>query len=293
MSTVRTAADLAPEPNRSCPECGGDVRPDGIHETCRNCGLIVDTRPIDHGKEWRPFDADGRERTGPPSTNTRHDRNLGTDVSDALPYRLRWQHRRAHKRNKTERGRAYSFGEIHRLTDVLELPDVVVETACQYYKRAQESGLVQGRSHDGIAAAATVAAARIHELPVTFEAVERVARTGEPNAGDGGVYHCYQRLNDGLDVPVPPPDPGALVPGICRELKLDERVRTRAEQLAREHADELVGHKPQGIAAAAVYLVTGGQWNGELTQCEIGEAAGCTAPTLRKCLRVMEGEDER
>ena len=50
---------------------------------CEHCGLITSERYIDHGPEWRAFDADQkkkRTRTGAPMTYMIHDKGLSTMI---------------------------------------------------------------------------------------------------------------------------------------------------------------------------------------------------------------------
>ena len=66
-----------------CPEATGpsarkNTRPSG------RWGLIIDEGQIDHGPDWRGFDTDPetRERAAPVTPTTRHDKGLGTTISD-------------------------------------------------------------------------------------------------------------------------------------------------------------------------------------------------------------------
>ena len=50
---------------------------------CEECGLVHLENHIDHGPEWRAFDADQkkkRTRTGAPMTNMIHDKGLSTMI---------------------------------------------------------------------------------------------------------------------------------------------------------------------------------------------------------------------
>ncbi|MUV89901.1 transcription initiation factor IIB 2, partial [Halapricum sp. CBA1109] len=60
----RTARETESESER-CPECRGALVTDAEHgETvCENCGLVVEEDGIDHGPEWRAFDAAEKDRS--------------------------------------------------------------------------------------------------------------------------------------------------------------------------------------------------------------------------------------
>ena len=38
-----------------CPECGGHVITNSVETVCEDCGLVLESQPIDHGPEWRSF----------------------------------------------------------------------------------------------------------------------------------------------------------------------------------------------------------------------------------------------
>src|SRR6056297_966146 len=63
-----------------CPECDGRVTTNAVETVCEDCGLVIDEQRIDHGPEWRAYDAEKRERTGAPLTAARHDRGLSTEI---------------------------------------------------------------------------------------------------------------------------------------------------------------------------------------------------------------------
>jgi hypothetical protein len=51
-----------------CPECNGEIceQSDTATATCKEYGLVVDERRIDHGQEWYPGDATEKKQVGPP-----------------------------------------------------------------------------------------------------------------------------------------------------------------------------------------------------------------------------------
>jgi transcription initiation factor TFIIB len=63
-----------------CPECVGHVTTNDKETVCGDCGLVIEEQRLDHGAEWRAYDADERERTGAPLTAARHDRGLSTEI---------------------------------------------------------------------------------------------------------------------------------------------------------------------------------------------------------------------
>ena len=64
--------DVQPSANH-CPERNERVTTNAAETVCDDCGLVLDDQRIDHGPEWRAFDADEHERTDAPLTAARHD----------------------------------------------------------------------------------------------------------------------------------------------------------------------------------------------------------------------------
>lgn len=292
MATKTTVRPTDTE-TTACPECDGPIRQHAHESRCEDCGLITATNYLDRGPEWRPFEIDERQRTGPPRDLAVHDRGLGSQVGHGnnLSARKRQWQVWVEAGSHTDRARRYAFGEIHRLVDRLDLADVCRQTAAQLFEDAHDAGLATGRSFETLASAVLVAAARIHGEPVTFDAVAAVTRRADAETKDDSLFGTYQTVVEALGVPVPPPDPAGLVPGICRALGLEASHRTAAEAWCAEHGEALVGsgRNPKGVAAAAVYDAVGGQRNDRgVTQADVSRAAGITPVTLRAVLQIVE-----
>src|SRR3989344_3867846 len=157
---------------KKCPECGSlnlFVNRDKGEVICKDCGLVVEDRMVDHGQEWRDFDSESggasdRRRTGAALTYTQYDQGLGTEVgqkSDLLSlgskernkfYRLRkWQYRIS---TAIERNLKLALGELKRVSSYLKLPKSVEEEAAMIYTHAVQRGLVRGRSMESVVAGA-------------------------------------------------------------------------------------------------------------------------------------------
>ncbi|MFB6082014.1 MAG: transcription initiation factor IIB family protein, partial [Halanaeroarchaeum sp.] len=90
------------EDETTCPECGGNLRLDEERgeRVCQECGLVVEEDEIDHGPEWRAFDAkekDQKSRVGAPTTQMMHDKGLSTNIG--------WQNKDAYGRTLSSRQR--------------------------------------------------------------------------------------------------------------------------------------------------------------------------------------------
>ena len=160
---------------QSCPECGSTrlMRDYECAEiVCMDCGYVVAAKIADRGPEWRAFDDEQRSkrtRVGAPLTYTIHDKGLSTTIDwhdrdiygkslspgqKAQVYRLRKWQRRIRVSDATERNLAFALSEITKISNNLNLPKNILETASVIYRKAVKERLIRGRSIQGVTSAA-------------------------------------------------------------------------------------------------------------------------------------------
>ncbi|QZA88845.1 transcription initiation factor IIB [Salinarchaeum sp. IM2453] len=297
-----TDADVA------CPECGGTVINDEEHgeSVCSECGLVVETDEIDHGPEWRAFNAkekDEKSRVGAPTTNTMHDKGLSTNIDwrdkdaygNALGSRQREKMQRLRKwnerfrtRDSKERNLKQALGEIDRMASALGLPDNVRETASVIYRRALEEDLLPGRSIEGVSTSCVYAAARQAGVPRSLDEIADVSRVEKHE-----IARTYRYVVRELGLEVKPADPESYVPRFASDLELSDEAEHRARMLLQNAKDKGIhsGKSPVGLAAAAVYaasLLT----NEKTTQAEVSEVADISEVTIRnRYHELLEAEE--
>ena len=280
---------------KKCPECGSInlfVNRDKGEVICKDCGLVVEDRMVDHGQEWRDFDSESggasdRRRTGSALTYTQYDQGLGTEVgqkSDLLSlgakdrnkfYRLRkWQYRIS---TAIERNLKLALGELKRVSSYLKLPRAVEEEAARIYTLAVQRGLVRGRSMESVVAGALYAACRRHEVPRTLDELSEASSIEKKEIG-----RTYRFVTRELGISILPSNPADYIARFATSLKLEPETQTKAvEILERAQKVELTsGRGPTGIAAAALYVSA--LLHGEKrTQREVADVAGVTEVTIR------------
>ncbi|WP_435063990.1 transcription initiation factor IIB [Halobaculum sp. EA56] len=292
-----------------CPECGGSLVNDSERgETvCRDCGLVVEEDEIDHGPEWRAFDAaekDQKSRVGAPTTNMMHDKGLSTNIGwqDKDAYgnqlsgrqrekmqRLRTWNERFRTRDSKERNLKQALGEIDRMASALGLPDNVRETASVIYRRALNEDLLPGRSIEGVSTASLYAAARQAGTPRSLDEIANVSRVEKDE-----IARTYRYVVRELKLEIQPADPESYVPRFASDLGLSDESERRARQLLQTAKQEGVhsGKSPVGLAAAAVYaasLLT----NEKVTQSEVSEVANISEVTIRnRYHELLEAEEQ-
>ena len=294
-TSEQSTADRAQAETTTCPECDGQlvVRDDQTH--CEDCGLVIDEDRIDHGPEWRAFDAaerDEKSRVGAPTTMMMHDRGLSTTIDwrnkDASGgtlsdrkrrqfQRLRTWDERFRTRDSSDRNLKHALGELERMGSALGVPDSAQETASVIYRRALEEGLLPGRSIEGMATASLHAAIRQAGVPRSLEELATVSRIDYLEAA-----RSYRYLVRELELPMAPPDPLEYVPRYASTLGLSNETERRAHELLESGIEAGLhsGKHPVGLAAAALYAASR-LTEEELTQDDVSEAADVSNVTIR------------
>ena len=284
--------------SENCSECGsGEVRTDHARgETiCANCGMVLSSRNIDRGPEWRAYtgeDYGKRSRVGSPATFAVYDKRLSTviDRQDkdahgkqltpkrrAQIYRLRKWQTRSRVHSSLDRNLAIAMTELDRLSSQLDVPLVVKETAAILYRRAVERKLIRGRSIDAMVAASTYTACRKRKIPRKLAEIAQNSRINRKELG-----RCYSLMLRRLNVIIPAVSPVDFIPRFGTALRLPARVQQKAANIVRDAREKglTVGKAPAGVAAAALYIA--GLLEGSpRTQLQIAKVAGVTEVTLR------------
>jgi len=277
---------------KKCPECGrinlfwnkekGEV-------ICKDCGLVIEDKMISFDQEWREFeDSDASQRrTGAPTTYTKYDQGLGTEIGQKSDlygmegkdrnkfFRLRkWQYRIS---TAIERNLKLALAELKRVSSYLKLPKSVEEESARIYTLAVQRGLVRGRSMESVVAGALYAACRRHEVPRTLDELSDASGIEKKEIG-----RTYRFITRELGITILPSNPIDYLPRFASALKLSAETQSKAVEILdmAQKAELTSGRGPTGIAAAALY-VSSSIYGEKRTQREVADVAGVTEVTIR------------
>ncbi|MCA9459064.1 MAG: hypothetical protein KC550_00785 [Nanoarchaeota archaeon] len=278
---------------RKCPECDGTNlynNKDKGEIICRSCGLVIDSKNISLGKEWRDFDESEEsemKRSGAPTSYTKYDLGMGTSIgseSDAFSldkkqrYKLqrlkRWQKRLS---TVMEKNLKIALGELRRLSSYLNLPTSIEEEAGKIYTEAVQKNLVRGRSIESVVAGVVYAACRRQNIPRTLDEIAEASGIDKKEIG-----RSYRYVTRELKIKILPSNPVDYISRFASVLGYSAETQSRGiEILSQALSLELTsGRGPIGIAAAALYIA--GLLEGERrTQRDISEVSGVTEVTIR------------
>ena len=274
-----------------CPECDAPARPDGTEVVCAECGLVVSEDRIDHGPDWRAFDAaERRQRKHAKATDRDlYDNGLGSEIGHARERNTkqsrldRW-HRQAKSGDKKERGKTYVLSEIRRIGVGVELPEPDRRQAKAIH-RQYDSERLYGKNLDVLAAACVWLASRVNRRGISPDAIAEVAR----DVDRWKVARWSRRVAREVGLEVPPPDPEQRVRVVASELDADLDRQTVQDAIGRlENAPVGSGASPSTLAAAALYAAAGGRY-GDVTQADVAAAADVTPTSVRNHVDTVEG----
>src|SRR5919106_1121651 len=262
---------------------------------CRNCGIVMLDKIQESRPEWRAFTADSgndRSRTGTPSSLARHDMGLSTVIGRAdkdasgntidvsmrsTMDRLRAWDFRTQAHTPTDRNLRQAFSELERLKDKLGLSDVIIEKTAYIYRKAQERGLVRGRTISAMVGAALYIACRETGAARTLK---DIAATGNIKRKD--LARIYRLVVMELDLKIPLVDPQKCIVKVSNKASLSERTKRIAIGIMKNVTKSGIsaGKDPMGLAASVLYLACLNTGESK-TQTDIAEAAGVTEVTVR------------
>jgi transcription initiation factor TFIIB len=268
---------------------------------CINCGLVIsDNMQESLAEGCASFTTDAiydmNRNTGPPYSLARHDLGLSTIIGrpnkDANGHILDAAMRSRMERLRTGDSRIKTgtpkvgnlrdaFNQLHTSKDKLGLPDAIVEKTAYIYRKAQERGLVHGRSISAVLVAATYVACRELGIPKTLREIA-VAN----NIKRKTLAKSYRLLISELDIKIPIIDRTKCIIKIANKTNVNEKTKRKAMDIM-YHLNRLevpAGKDPMGIAATVLYIACLGSGE-KKTQTDIAQAAGITEMTLRNRYR--------
>jgi transcription initiation factor TFIIB len=172
----------------ACSICNKDqmaiTEPESGEIICSACGAVMLERIQEDLPEWRAFnleETNDKSRTGTPISLARHDMGLSTIIGrinkDSRGNKIDSQTLSTMKRLRkwdlrtqayVDRSRQQAFSELYILKDKLALSDATVEKCVYIYRKAQEIGLIRGRTIAGIVGSAVYIACRELQIPKTL-----------------------------------------------------------------------------------------------------------------------------
>ncbi|MEM3094909.1 MAG: transcription initiation factor IIB [Nitrososphaera sp.] len=284
-----------------CPNCGDGQKVTDVESgelICTKCGFVIRER-VGNEEEEEDWSVLAREpgsklRTSPTSLARsgmglstiigRPDMSAGSGLNAAMRStfdRLRaWDFR---IKGQDERSLRRAFVELDRLRSALGLSDAIVEKTAYIYRRAQERGLVRGRTMRAVLGAAIYIVQREMGVSGTLQDIINATNTTEKD-----LARAYRILLRELDLKVPMLDPAKCVSRVASKANISERTKRKAMDMIYNviKSGLAAGKDPMGLAASVLYIACTSSGEPK-SQAAIADAAGVSEVTLRKNQRMI------
>jgi len=283
-----------------CPNCGDGQKVTDVESgelICTKCGFVINERIGEEDWSVLAREPASKLRTSPTSLARtgmglstiigRPDRSAGSGLNAAMRStfdRLRaWDFR---IKGRDERSLRRAFVDLDRLRSTLGLSDVIVEKAAYIYRRAQEQGLVRGRTMMVVMGAAIYIVQREMGISGTLDDIIMATNTKEKD-----LARAYRILLRELDLKVPIIDPVKCVARVANKANISERTKRKAMGMIYDiiKTGLAAGKDPMGLAASVLYLACTSSGEPK-SQAAIADAAGVSEVTLRKNQRMIAGK---
>ncbi|MGA7541791.1 MAG: transcription initiation factor IIB [Nitrososphaeraceae archaeon] len=285
---------------------------------CGICGLVLSIEKSQEIRpEWRNFNTEqsnNRIRTGMPTSLARHDMGLSTIIGrtdrdytgNAIDTsikstidRLRILDYRTQLHSSTDRSLKKAFSELDFLRDKLALPDSVVEKTAYIYRKAQQRGMIRGRTVSAMLAAATYIACREIGVGKTLKDIAEGS-----NVKPKTLSQCYRTLLTELDIKTPMLDLMRCVAKVASRMQLNEMTSRQAMGIMHNamKSEASTGKNPMGLAAAVLYISyhnnniknsvqrKSNDSDDKRTQTSFAQASGITDVTLRNTVKSLKNQ---
>jgi transcription initiation factor TFIIB len=193
--------------------------------------------------------------------------------------KLRIWEQRTRYINPNERNLKDAFNKLNNITHKLGLSNAIVEKSFYLYRKASSSGLVQGRTTEGILSSALYLACKELGTPKTLKEISDIT-----NVKIKSISKYSRLLSFELDLkPIPVIDPIKCIIKIANNLNLDEKIKHKAIDIMKEvmKKEIHVGKNPLSIAASTIYAACKNRKDNDKTQLEIANSAGISAVVVR------------
>lgn len=276
--------------------------PDSGELICGNCGTVLLENIVESGPEWRlSGEGKDRSRTGMPTSLSRHDMGLATIIGKtnrdasgrgldasvkSTMERLRTWDLRIQTYSPSDRNLRQAFSILERVKDKLGLSEPVIEKTAYIYRKAQERGLVRGRTITSVLSAAIYIACREMGIARTLNDIALLT-----NLHRKELARTFRLLILELDLMVPVVDPMKCIAKVANKTKLSERTKRQAMDIMTSVTKRGIsaGKDPMGLAGTVLYMSS--RNSGEtITQMDIANAAGVTEVTIRNRFRDLKSK---
>lgn len=256
---------------------------------CSNCGTVVaPMSPDSIGVSGRlpgklNMDSMGISTQVGESKKDSSGQIIETKIQTTMK-RLRTWDNRIQVRGHALRNYRTAYTLLNKLKDKLNLPYATIENAAQIYKKAQQDGMVRGRTISSSVAASLYMSCRQSFVSRTLDEIADAA-----NVKRKLVAREYRAIVFRLDLKIPRVDYYHCIEKVGARLEVPEKILRQAMRVMEKIVNEGLasGKDPMGMAGSVLYscMCMHGM---EIKQREIAAAADSTEVTIRNSAKILK-----
>jgi transcription initiation factor TFIIB len=291
------------ETSTVCPLCKGDnaiiTDPKSGEIICSKCGMVILDKSLEQRTHWQRNATEGIVRTG----LARHDMGLSTVIGkenidssknkinpSMLPtlHRLRTWDFRTQLNNSSDRSLKAAFSELDSLKDKLGLSDAIIERTAYIYRKAQEKGMLRGRSISTVLGATIFIACMELEVPRTLDDIATIS-----NVKRKSIAKYHRKIVFELQIKVPAIDSTKCIGRIANKANISEKTKHQAINLMDDAVKHGVsaGKDPMGLAAAVLFASCA-KTGEQKSKVDLANAGQTTDATIRKRVKELKSRLE-
>jgi transcription initiation factor TFIIB len=175
--------------------------------------------------------------------------------------------------------------QLDSLKDKLGLTDAIIERTAYIYRKAQEKGMLRGRSISPVLGAAIFIACRELEVPRTLDDIATIS-----NVKRKSIAKYHRKLVFELQIKLPAIDSTKCIGRVANKVNISEKTKHQAINLMNDAVRRGVsaGKDPMGLAAAVLFASCA-KTGEQKSKIDLANAGQTRDSTIRK--RVKELKD--
>ena len=288
-----------------CKECNSPIQitEDGFY-TCTNptCSAVC-IQVLDMSAEWRFYGEDSFTsnpvRCGMPINPLLQESSFGCKIicNGGASYEMKKIARYTEWNSMPykEKSRYDEFQHITLISNNAGIPKMIVDEACQYYKKITDHRSFRGLNRDGIIAASIYIACRIHNYPRTPKEISRIFYLDSTSATRG----CKNAMSIINEVEKNTPkeeqtiyaqtDPLSFIERYCSKLSVPAKYIKLAQFIAIQIQKKnlIPENTPYSIAAGIIYFMSQ-EFKLNITKKDIQTISDTSEVTINKCFRKID-----
>lgn len=288
-----------------CKECKSDIQmtEDGFY-TCtnRSCGAIC-IQVIDMSAEWRFYGEDSFTsnpvRCGMPINPLLQESSFGCKIicngSSSYEMKKIARYTEWNSMPYKEKARYDEFQHIKLISNNAGIPTMIVEKACEYYKKITDHQSFRGLNRDGIIAASIYIACRIHNYPRTPKEIARIFYLDSTSATRGcknamAIINVLEKsMPQEEQTKYATTDPHSFIERYCSKLSVPTKFTKLAQFIAIQIQKKnlIPENTPYSIAAGIIYFISQ-EFKLNITKKEIQLISDTSEVTINKCYRKID-----